>query len=150
MPRKPPDFEIHPASYSVATAAGMTRALCYHVVDGDTADFMIDLGWYQYAYHALRFEGVNTAELRGTRGAERQRAIAARDRVEALLLGRHVLIQAHKQAETFGRFVAEIWAELPDAPATLPHTITLGPAQSRWSSVNELLVHEGLAERIPS
>jgi endonuclease YncB( thermonuclease family) len=148
MPRKPPDFESHPASFAGATAAGFTRAVCYHVVDGDTADFLIDLGWYHYAYHALRFEAVNTAELRGTRGAERQSAFAARDRVEALLLGRPVLIRAHKQTSTFGRFVAEIWAECPDAPADLPHTVQLGDDGVRWSSINELLVHEGLAERV--
>lgn len=148
MPRKPPDFDTHPASFGEATAAGLTRGVCYHVVDGDTADFLIDLGWYHYSYHALRFENINTAELRGTRGAERERAIAAYKRVESLLLDRHVLIAAHKQAETFGRFVAEIWFEHPDAPADLPRTMVVGSSGTRWTSINELLVHEGLADRV--
>ncbi|MEX2229761.1 MAG: thermonuclease family protein [Dehalococcoidia bacterium] len=147
MPRKPPDFDNHPASYSAVTAAGLTRGVCYHVVDGDTADFLIDLGWYHYSYHALRFEGINTAELRGTRGAERDRAIAAHQRVQALLLGRPVLIQAHKQAETFGRFVAHIWCEVPAAPPGLAGAIRLSPNGASWTSINELLVHEGLADR---
>lgn len=149
MPRKPPDFDSHPASYGEATAAGVTRAVCYHIVDGDTADFLIDLGWYHYAYHALRFEGINTAELRGTRGAEREHAIAASDRVRALLLGKHVLVEAHKQAETFGRFVAEIWFECPEAPPDLPRTLQLSESGARWTSINELLVFEGLADRVP-
>lgn len=147
MPRKPPDFDSHPASFGAAAAAGVSRGVCYHVVDGDTADFLIDLGWYHYSYHALRFEGINTPEMRGTRGVERQRAIAAHERVQALLLGRHVLIAAHKQAETFGRFVAEIWFESAEVPADLPRTLQVGANGTRWTSINELLVFEGLAAR---
>jgi endonuclease YncB( thermonuclease family) len=148
MPRKPPDFDTHPASFSSVSAAGFTRAVCYHVVDGDTADFLIDLGWYQYAYHALRFEGINTAETRGTRGAERALALAARARVEELLLNRPVIIQSHKQAATFGRFVAQIWFRFDGAPPPVPGSVTLGGDPAPWISINELLVQEGLAERM--
>lgn len=148
MPRKPPDFEDHPASFSSVTAAGFTRAVCYHVVDGDTADFLIDLGWYHYAYHALRFEGIDTAETRGTRGAEHALALEAKARVEELLLGRPVLIQARKQAETFGRFVAQIWFRSDGAPPAIPGSAVLDGDATAWISINELLVHEGLAERM--
>ena len=50
MSRKPSVLQDHPVDFADAKAAGLYRAVCQYVVDGDTADFLIDLGLYQYAY----------------------------------------------------------------------------------------------------
>ncbi len=89
--RKPPDLDSHPISYPDALNNGLFRAVCCYVVDGDTADFFIDLGFFNYAYESLRFYDIDTPELIGTRGEERERAIAAKLRVEDLILKQHVI-----------------------------------------------------------
>ncbi|MGB1274990.1 MAG: hypothetical protein ACPG77_04505 [Nannocystaceae bacterium] len=152
MPRKPPQFADHPIRYATASAVGMVRACCCHVVDGDTADFLLDLGWYQYAYVALRFRGINTAETRGTRGAEAALAKAAKQWVCDHLLGSPALLRGSKQKVSFQRFVADIWIPAtPDmAPSTDPEDAPLLRLGNRdWKSVADLLVAEGLAERVP-
>ncbi len=45
-----------------------------HVVDGDTTDFLIDLGYRLTATQRLRFLGVNTAEMHATDPALRAKA----------------------------------------------------------------------------
>jgi len=107
--RKPPDFDLHPISFSQADASGFFRAMCYHVTDGDTADFLIDMGFYNYSYISLRFLGIDTPETRGTSGVERDLALAAMARVEELILDQPVLIRTYKERTSFGRFLGEIW-----------------------------------------
>ncbi len=152
MPRKPPEFADHPIRYASASAVGLVRAACCHVVDGDTADFLLDLGWYQYAYVALRFRGVNTAETRGTSGAEAKKAKQAKQWVEDRLVGTPVLVRGSKQKVSFQRFVADLWipftpemAELPEDPNAEPLLEVEG---TQWKLVGDLLVAHGLAERI--
>ncbi len=151
MPRKPPEFADHPLRYATACSSGMVRACCCHVVDGDTADFLLDLGWYQYAYVALRFRGVNTAETRGTRGAERALAQRAKQWVVDNLVGKPALVRGSKQRVSFQRFVADIWIPATPQQAALEieggqPLLTLG--NTNWRLISDLLVHAGLAERI--
>ncbi|GIV59688.1 MAG: hypothetical protein KatS3mg043_0777 [Rhodothermaceae bacterium] len=147
MSRLPREFEVHPAAYEAVNARGLHRAVCRYVVDGDTADFFIDLGWLQYAYVSVRFYDVDTPELRGTSGAEREAAFRAKARVQELLLDRPCLLRSYKDATTFGRFVATIWFAVPDDdPLTsLTGSFKLeADASHTWVSVAEVLKHEGL------
>lgn len=66
--RIPADFQNHPVGFSEALNIGLFRAVGKYVVDGDTADFMVDLGWYHYTYLPIRVKDVDTLELRGTSG----------------------------------------------------------------------------------
>lgn len=146
MARSPAAFKQHPARYADASDHGLNRAVCRHVVDGDTADFFVDLGWLQYAYVTVRFYDVDTPELRGTRGAEREAARQARARVTELLLDQPVLLRSYRDKTTFGRFVASVWfASSDDAFADLPDTFRLREDDPhRWVSVAEVLKAEGL------
>jgi len=150
MARTPPEFDNHPAGYVDADGQGLNRAVCRHIVDGDTADFFVDLGWMQYAYVTVRFFDVDTPEIRGTTGAEREAAFQAKARVGELLLDRPVLLKTYKDAMTFGRFVATIWfADAENAFPDLPGTFRLNPDDSeRWISIAEVLKHEGLIKSV--
>lgn len=150
MARTPPEFKSHPARYDAADGKGLNRAICRHIVDGDTADFFVDLGWMQYAYVTVRFFDVDTPEIRGTRGEEREAAFQAKAWVGELLLDRPVLLKTYKDAMTFGRFVATIWfADSDNAFPDLPDTFRLNPDDTiRWISIAEVLKHEGLIKSV--
>ena len=74
------------------------------VVDGDTIDVDIDLGFNMKARKRLRLYGVNTWE---TRGEERERGLQAKKFVEGMLIHGHVASQHHRVS---GR-VREVWVQ---------------------------------------
>lgn len=81
------------------------RCKVVRVVDGDTIDVDIDLGFNMTARKRLRLYGVNTWE---TRGAERPRGLLAKEYVETLLLsGRNV---NHQHLLVSGS-VKEVWVQ---------------------------------------
>jgi endonuclease YncB( thermonuclease family) len=144
MVRKPPMLARHPASFADARAAGWTRGVCLHVVDGDTADFLLDLGWFQYAYVSLRLARIDAPELRRGTAAERSLAVKARRRLVALLERKPVLVASEKEASSFGRFIAHVFAPAAgDAPRQRVRRI----AGTAWLDVAQVLLREGLATR---
>jgi len=144
MIRKPPMLARHPVSFADARAGGWTRGVCLNVVDGDTADFLLDLGWYQYAYVSLRLAGVDAPELRGVDAAERKRARQARRRLSALVLRRPVLVESHREGWTFGRFVADVLVPAPQ-DGTRRRVRRIG--ELAWIDVGQVLRREGLVAR---
>lgn len=107
--RKPAEFEKHPATYDFARSIGCFRAFCKYVTDGDTYDFFIDLGLNQYAYDTIRLYNLDTAEIfHPSNAAEKAHGLAAKARAEELILNKPVLLKSYKDAETFGRYVAEV------------------------------------------
>jgi endonuclease YncB( thermonuclease family) len=144
--RKPPAFKAHPIKFSKALSYQMFRGICYQVIDGDTADFMIDLGWYQYSYSVLRFNRLDTPELRGSSPEEKARAEKARDRVKELILDKPVLIKTERQATTFGRFVAEVYFFPEDDLQTSAPRITVENEDGEslgMVSLIDLMIAEG-------
>lgn len=147
MARKPPTFQAHPVKYTEAFKHQMFRGICNQVIDGDTADLMIDLGWYHYSYSVLRFNRIDTPELRGVGPTEKKRAEEARDRVKELILNKPVLIKTEKQATTFGRFVAEVYF-FPDENLDFGNASTITVKNSKKKDVTlvnliDLLIAEG-------
>jgi endonuclease YncB( thermonuclease family) len=117
--RKPAEFDNHPASYEMARSTGCFRAVCKNVTDGDTFDAFIDLGMGKYAYDTIRLHDFDTAEIfHPSNAAERAHGLAAKERVTELLLNKPILIKTYKDAETFGRYVADV-AIVTTNPLTL-------------------------------
>lgn len=107
--RKPSEFETHPASYTQARSVGCYRAVCKNVTDGDTFDAFIDLGMGKYAYDTIRLQGLDTPEIfHPSSAAERIHGQAAMARAVELLLDKPILIKTYRDAETFGRYVADV------------------------------------------
>lgn len=139
MARLPPVFQSHPMSFADARSHGCVRGVCHHVVDGDTLDMLLDLGWYHYAYVALRVAGIDTPEIRGVPPETKKAGLLAKARVEELTLGRCLLIRSHKHRMTFNRFVADVYI-----PSETP-----GLEIEGWASLKDLLITEGLAHAYP-
>jgi micrococcal nuclease len=104
MAREPLEFSQHPSPF----LGGVFRAVCRHVVDGDTFDVLVDLGFNQYAYATIRLRGIDTPETRTRDAVEKARGFAARDRTRRLIEGMPVVLQTHPDPGTFGRYVAEV------------------------------------------
>lgn len=143
------NFSTHPINFEVALEKGMFRAICNYVVDGDTADFLIDLGWYHYSYLPIRFKDIDTPELRGVPRAEKKLGEQAKARVEELILDKPVLIQTSKDRMSFGRFVGDIWFEV-DNPSGYSKVIEIlidGEPTRKFILISELLKLEGFEKQ---
>jgi micrococcal nuclease len=81
------------------------------VVDGDTVDATVDLGFGIFTILRLRLMEINTEELTDKNMEKRAMAVAAKERVQALLLeqGTNVIIRTVKdKKEKYGRYLASI------------------------------------------
>ena len=126
--REPLEFQTHPAPFP----GGEYRAHCRFVVDGDTLDALVDLGFNQYSYATIRIRGVDTPETRTRDLAEKARGFAARDRVRALVEGKAIVIRTVPDPATFGRYVADVRFQ----------------ANNDWLDLGAILMEEGLAVQI--
>ena len=104
------------------------------VVDGDTIDAEIDLGFDIKVKKRVRFLGINAPESRTRDLEEKARGLAAKDRVKALLEGcKNVQLHSHGIGK-FGRCLGEIFLDTVD-----------GQEKLTVESLNELLIREGHA-----
>ena len=62
------------------------KAVVDRVVDGDTIDVTIDLGFSVWKKMRVRMEGINTPESRTRDLEEKKRGLAAKDRLKEILL----------------------------------------------------------------
>jgi len=84
------------------------KAKCINVVDGDTIDVIVDLGFYLSKQIRVRVADVDTPELRSGREAERKHAREAKAFVERLILDKTVTIRTKKDVGIYGRYWAEV------------------------------------------
>ena len=88
------------------------RAQLLRVVDGDTADVMIDLGFNVWTKKRLRFMGVDTWEKRTRNLEEKAKGIAASEFTQKYLERNDgkFTIQSHGVGK-YGRVLAEIFID---------------------------------------
>jgi len=99
------------------------------VVDGDTADAMIDLGFDTWVKKRIRFYGVDTWESRTRNLEEKKKGLAAKDYVKNLLENSDegkFLLKSHGVGK-YGRVLGELFVK------------------GHETSVNELLKENGHA-----
>ena len=97
------------------------------VIDGDTVDAIIDLGFDTWKKTRIRFYGINTPESRTRDLEEKKRGLAAKDRLIEILKANDnkFVLQSHGVGK-YGRCLGELFVE------------TLGE-----TSVQETLINEG-------
>jgi micrococcal nuclease len=82
------------------------RATVLRVIDGDTFDFDVDLGFRVRMGLRVRLAGVDAPEIRG---ADRDRGHIARQFVEHLMgPGSTVTIRTEKDRRSFDRWIAHV------------------------------------------
>ena len=95
------------------------------VIDGDTADFDIDLGFHVHIHLPVRFKGYNAPEISGKNKAA---GAAAKKELETLLSGETVILTTEKSfQQTFARYLA---------------TVTVGKAGG-WVDVAKYMTEKG-------
>ena len=114
------------------------KAIVDRVVDGDTIDCTIDLGFSTWKKVRVRMEGMNAPESRTRDKEEKERGLAAKARLEEILLynDNHCILKVSGLGK-FGRALAAV------------HVKTLSPISTESSmtlvNVNKQLIEEGHA-----
>ena len=82
------------------------KAKCINVVDGDTFDFIVELGFHIQTKIRVRLAGINTPEIRGT---EKEDGLRIKRYVEDILLNKEVTLRTEKTGK-FGRWITVVLA----------------------------------------
>ena len=103
------------------------NAVLDRVIDGDTVDATIDLGFDTWKKTRIRFYGINTPESRTRDLEEKKRGLAAKDRlIEILKANDNKFVLQSYGVGKYGRCLGELFVE------------TLGEI-----SVQQTLINEG-------
>ena len=79
------------------------------VVDGDTIDVSVDLGFDIWHNARVRMMGIDTPESRTRNLAEKALGLASKARLKELLKGQKVRLECSKEGKgKFGRILAEV------------------------------------------
>lgn len=103
------------------------NAIVTNVVDGDTIDVTIDLGFNIFTNMRLRLNGVDTKETNSKILEERELAAKAKHFIIDMTLGKGVMLETFKP-DKYGRYLANVY--LMDLDNT---------------SINQKLIENGLA-----
>ena len=108
------------------------KAECVRVIDGDTCEISVDLGFNIFVKEKIRIMGINTAEIYGVKkgSEEYNKGLKSKQRLEELIVDKDLIIKTHRDKKgKYGRYLAEVYVE--------------------DESVGEILIKEGLAEPYP-
>jgi len=98
------------------------------VVDGDTVDVMIDLGFNTHVKKRVRMYGINAPESRTRDLEEKKKGLAAKERLKEILSSDKIIMKSHGKGK-YGRVLGELFVE-----------------KDQEISVNNILVREGHAK----
>jgi micrococcal nuclease len=84
------------------------NAVVKKVVDGDTIDVEIDMGFKIFSHERVRLARINTPELNALDPIVRSAAQSAMLAVNNLVLGKQVVIST-KKTDLYGRYLAEVY-----------------------------------------
>lgn len=101
-------------------------AIVNRVIDGDTIDASVDLGFHIYTSVRFRLNGIDTAEVTSSDPALREIAYKAKQRVSDLIVGKEVTIRSSK-SDKYGRWLADVYIDA--------------------LHLNDILLSEGLAKK---
>ena len=80
------------------------------VVDGDTIDVNLDLGFSIWHQARVRMLGIDTPESRTRNLEEKALGLASKARLKELLKGKKIEIECSKEKGKFGRVLGVVWA----------------------------------------
>ena len=106
------------------------KAKLVRVIDGDTIDAEIDLGFNVLIRQRIRLYGINTPECRTTDLEEKEKGLAAKERLVELLPKEFIVETVLNKRGKFGRILGILHSESEDGTRV---------------NINETLVNEGHA-----
>jgi micrococcal nuclease len=113
------------------------KAQVVKIVDGDTVDFDVDLGFYMTAKIRTRLQDIDTPEIRGE---ERPQGLEAKMFVSYCLTDADIIIETTKTGK-YGRWLATIFFKPRE-----PDELLLAEAlEGEYYNLNRLLLLKGLA-----
>ena len=90
------------------------NAKLQRVVDGDTIDATIDLGFDVFVKKRIRFAGINAPESRTRDLEEKDKGLAAKDRVKNILEENKDFTLHSEEVGKFGRVLGKIYLDKLD------------------------------------
>ena len=103
------------------------------VIDGDTIEADVDLGFRIRQRQVIRLAGIDAPELRAKDAAEREKAKAAKDALDYVLTAcKPMEILMHSTGlDKYGRSLADVWAYYGD----------------RWGNTNKWMIENNHATK---
>jgi len=95
------------------------KAHITNIVDGDTFDADVDLGFGITASHRFRLNGIDTPEVwRPKTKAEKEHGMEAAKYLRGLILGEDVILTSHKLG-IYGRYDADVYIEIQQTEVSI-------------------------------
>lgn len=85
-------------------------AIVTNVVDGDTLDLNVDLGFNIYTNIRVRLAGIDTAEMNSSNAENRDRGKQAKALLVDMINGKKVFVHSHKR-DKFGRYLVDLYLD---------------------------------------
>lgn len=87
--------------------------ICTRVIDGDTVEIHIDMGFEIHHTIRVRLLNVMAPEIFSGPTEVRAKGKIAKDYLDSLLRGKYVKIQTVKDHTSFNRYIATVWVDEP-------------------------------------
>ena len=98
------------------------------VIDGDTVDLIIDLGFEIFVKKRIRLSGLNAPEVRTRNKEIKKQGLRSKDYLKVMIYSRKSLTLLSKKIGKYGRVIGEIFDE-------------------EGKSLNEMMIDGGFAAR---
>jgi micrococcal nuclease len=117
------------------------KAELIRVVDGDTVDLIIDLGFDTSRKERFRLYGIDAPELRTKEGKEAKAWLEDAVRPPEPIYVQTIQLSTKAKRDKYGRFLAVLYDDLGDIDANRPMKTPVSPA-----SINAQMIAEGHAK----
>ena len=116
------------------------KAELVRVVDGDTVELMIDLGFSQFTRQTMRLYGIDAPEMRTAGGKEAKAWLwEVLQPLEAIYV-ETIQLSTKAKRDKYGRFLAVLYSDLDDIQTKLP------PKTLAVESINARMIVRGHAK----
>lgn len=88
------------------------------VLDGDTVDLLIDLGFHVFVKKRVRLYGINAPETRTRDLKEKKLGLASKEKLKSLLSAKELILESHGLGK-YGRVIGTIHHEDIDINRTM-------------------------------
>jgi len=90
------------------------KATVMRIIDGDTIEVVIDLGFFVTIKQTVRFARIDAYEIKkyaGVTDEEKAKGIEGKNYLESLLLNREIRVVTVKDQGKYGRYIADVFLD---------------------------------------